>query len=90
MNQPFMGERHHATCGQTPVYLVWTGRWLMWVGGFKSKNRRRDFASPYLEHSKQTAEMWFGPADEWVQQTVGPKREPTQQELPYEEEPVAE
>jgi hypothetical protein len=38
------------------------GRWLMWVVQGGDLQRRKDFASPFLEHSQRTAEHWFGPA----------------------------
>jgi len=50
------------------------GRWLMWAGAWPSDpkekrprpTRRKDFASPFAEHSRQTAELWYGtPVDGW-------------------------
>jgi hypothetical protein len=54
-----------AICGETPVWLARDGdRWLMFAG--TQKRRRRDFASPFLEHAIRTAEAWYGPAaDGW-------------------------
>lgn len=50
-----------ATCGGTAVWLVRDGdRWLMYAGTRSS--RRRDFASPFLNHAQRTAEAWYGPA----------------------------
>jgi hypothetical protein len=37
------------------------GRWLMWVVQDGDCQRRKDFASPHLEHAQRTAEHWFGP-----------------------------
>jgi hypothetical protein len=54
-------------CAGTRVWLVCEGnRWLMFVGGRGAGNRRKDFASPYLEHAMRTAEAWYGvPASGW-------------------------
>lgn len=50
-------------CGGTKVWLVKDGeRWLMFVGSRRPGARRRDFASPYLEHAIRTAEHWYGAA----------------------------
>jgi hypothetical protein len=50
-------------CGGTRIWLVKDGeRWLMYVGSRKAGGRRRDFASPYLEHAIRTAEQWYGAA----------------------------
>jgi len=52
---------YRATCGSTPVWLRKDGdRWLMFAR--TQKSRRRDFASPFLEHAILTAEAWYGPA----------------------------
>ena len=52
-----------AVCGGTQVSLVRDGeRWLMFVGGRRAGNRRRDFASPFMEHAIRTAEAWYGTA----------------------------
>jgi hypothetical protein len=52
---------YRATCGSTPVWLRKAGdRWLMFAG--TQKSRRKDFASPFLEHAIRTAEAWYGPA----------------------------
>jgi hypothetical protein len=63
-----------ANCGGTTVWLVRQGpRWLMFAGSRRPDSRRRDFASPSLEHSKRTAEAWYGPApDGW--HAEGPSR----------------
>ena len=51
-----------ATCGSTRVWLVRDGdRWLMFAGTRSS--RRRDFASPFLNHAQRTAEAWYGLAE---------------------------
>jgi hypothetical protein len=59
------GAAYRATCGSTSVWLRKDGeRWLMFAG--TQKRRRRDFASPFLEHAIRTAEAWYGPAaDGW-------------------------
>jgi len=50
-----------ADCGGTRVWLVRDReRWQMYVGSRKASHRRRDFASPQLEHAMQTAEFWYG------------------------------
>jgi hypothetical protein len=51
-----------ATCGSTRVWLVRDGdRWLMFAGTRSS--RRRDFASPFLNHAQRTAEAWYDLAE---------------------------
>jgi hypothetical protein len=53
----------NAICGGTRVWLVRDGdRWLMFAGARTANGRRKDFASPYLEHAIRTAEYWYGPA----------------------------
>jgi hypothetical protein len=68
---------YRATCGSTPVWLRKDGdRWLMFAG--TQKSRRKDFASPFLEHAIRTAEAWYGPAaDGWnsVERAVSRKEE---------------
>lgn len=56
---------YRATCGKTPVWLRKDGdRWQMFAG--TQKSRRRDFASPFLDHAIRTAEAWYGAAtDGW-------------------------
>jgi hypothetical protein len=50
-------------CGGTKVWLVKDGeRWLLFVGSRKPNGRRRDFATPYVEHAIRTAEQWYGTA----------------------------
>ena len=53
-------------CGGTRIWLVKDGdRWLMYAGS-RSGGRRKDFASPYLEHAMRTAEFWYGaPGGAW-------------------------
>lgn len=47
-------------CGGISIWLVKEGaRWSMWVGSRKA-GRRRDFATPYLDHAIRTAEQWYG------------------------------
>ena len=55
-----------ATCGSTRVWLVREGdRWLMFAGTRSS--RRKDFASPFLNHAQRTAEAWYGaPEKGWL------------------------
>ena len=52
-------------CSGTPVWLVRDGdRWLMFA--VTRKSRRKDFASPFLEHAIRAAEAWYGsPTDGW-------------------------
>ena len=41
-------------------------RWLMWVTQRGRRTRRRDFATPWLDHGRRTAEHWYGkPIDGW-------------------------
>ena len=50
-----------ADCGGTRVWLVRDGnRWLMFAGSRAAGGRRKDFASPFLEHAMRTAEFWYG------------------------------
>ena len=76
-----------ANCGGTMVWLVRQGpRWLMFAGSRRPDSRRRDFASPSLEHSKQTAERWYGPAhDGWHAEE--PSRKPRRTREAIEAEP---
>ncbi len=62
---PADAECVSADCGGTRVWLARDGdRWLMFAGSRRS--RRKDFASPFLEHAIRTAEAWYGtPADGW-------------------------
>jgi hypothetical protein len=61
---PADAECVSADCGGTLVWLVRDGdRWLMFAGSRKS--RRRDFASPFLEHAIRTAEQWYGKPVGW-------------------------
>jgi hypothetical protein len=92
-----------ATCGATPVELRRDGaRWLMWAG--VPLRRRKDFASPYLEHAQRTAVFWYGaPAKDWLaldiiarkppgkarKSTTGePSNEAYDDPLPEEDEPA--
>jgi hypothetical protein len=46
-------------------------RWLMYVGKPKKGKRRKDFASPFLDHVKRTAKEWYGvPMDAWRREMV--------------------
>ena len=64
---PLDASAYGADCDGTSVWLVKDGdRWLMFAGSRKAGSRRRDFASPFLEHAMRTAEAWYGPAaDGW-------------------------
>jgi len=38
----------------------------MWVTQRGRRARRRDFATPFLDHGRRTAELWFGqPLGDW-------------------------
>ena len=76
-----------ANCGGITVWLVRQGpRWLMFAGSRQPDSRRRDFASPSLEHSKRTAEAWYGPAhDGW--RAEGLSRRPRRSSEVAEAEP---
>jgi len=54
-------------CGSTRIRLVKDGdRWLMFTGSSRAYRKRKDFASPFLEHAVRTAEQWYGaPAEGW-------------------------
>lgn len=56
-----------AECGSTKVWLAKDGdRWLMYTNSRKASDRRKDFASPFLEHAVRTAEQWYGaPVGDW-------------------------
>jgi hypothetical protein len=82
-----------ATCGVTPVELRRDGgRWLMWVG--KPPWRRKDFASPFMEHAQRTAVAWYGePTKDWQALDVVSRKPPgraseSTQDLPIEDEPL--
>jgi hypothetical protein len=34
----------------------------MFAGSRTAGGRRKDFASPFMEHAMRTAELWYGPA----------------------------
>lgn len=78
-----------AVCGGTQVSLVRDGeRWLMFVGGRRAGNRRRDFASPFVEHAMRTAEAWYGaPAAGWQ---VEERRDGKQEDEPRQSKPGGE
>jgi hypothetical protein len=41
-------------------------RWLMWELRDGGRIRRKDFASPFLDHAKRTAAHWLGePTSDW-------------------------
>jgi len=56
-----------ANCGATRIWLVRDrDRWLMFAGSRAAGGRRKDFASPFLEHAMRTAEFWYGaPSTGW-------------------------
>jgi len=60
---PLDASAYCADCGGTRVWLFKDGdRRLMFAGSRKASSRRRDFASPFLEHAIRTAESWYGQA----------------------------
>jgi hypothetical protein len=71
-------------CAGARIWLVKDGeRWLMFVGARKPKNRRRDFASPFLEHSIRTAEGWYGaPGGGWCAEKGSDARKTEAADLP--------
>jgi hypothetical protein len=63
-----------AEYGSTRIRLVKDGeRWLMFTRPGRAWRRRKDFASPFLEHAVRTAEQWYGaPAAGWrVEEQTG-------------------
>ncbi len=70
------GDVYTANCGGTPVWLVRQGpRWLMFAGSRRPDSRRRDFASPFLDHARRTAEAWYGPPEDgWRAEGPSPKQ----------------
>jgi hypothetical protein len=66
------------------VRLVKEGeRWLMHVGSRRAGARRRDFASPHLEHAIRAAEQWYGAVDGGWREEKGKQSEA--QDLPSQE-----
>jgi hypothetical protein len=56
------GSSWSAICGGHHILLTCEGdRWLMHVAAGSQTLRRKDFASPSLEHAQRTAEAWYGP-----------------------------
>jgi hypothetical protein len=50
------------------------GRWMIWFTHGAAWRRRKDFASPWPDHARRTAELWFGPpVDGWNTPTEGAK-----------------
>jgi hypothetical protein len=50
------------------------GRWMIWFSHGAAWRRRKDFATPFLDHARRTAEHWFGaPVSEWHAPTGGAK-----------------
>ena len=71
---PADAKRMVSVCGNTRVRLVKDGeRWLMFTRPRRKWRRRRDFASPFLDHAVRTAEQWYGaPAAGWrVEERTG-------------------
>jgi hypothetical protein len=71
---PTDADRMVCLCGSTRIRLVKDGeRWLMLTRAGRSWHRRKDFASPFLEHAVRTAEQWYGaPAAGWrVEERTG-------------------
>ena len=64
---PTDADRMVNLSGSTRIRLVKDGeRWLMFTGSRRAWRRRKDFASPFLEHAVRTAEQWYGaPAEGW-------------------------
>jgi hypothetical protein len=59
------GSRYAAKCGGTPVVLQQKAeRWSLYAGGTSARCRRRDFASPFVEHAMRQAEAWYSPPTE--------------------------
>jgi hypothetical protein len=48
--------------GNIEVELVPNGnsRWLIYESRLGKRTRRRDFATPFLDHGRRTAEFWYG------------------------------
>lgn len=67
-----------AQCGSTRIWLVRDGdRWRMHAGSRGHAGRRRDFASPFLEHAMRTAEQWYGQASgRWREERKKDARNP--------------
>jgi hypothetical protein len=41
-------------------------RWSLWFTHGAAWRKRKDFATPYLDHARRTAEHWYGPLlDSW-------------------------
>jgi hypothetical protein len=64
---PTDADRIVSECGSTRIRLMKDGeRWLMFTRPGSAWRRRKDFASPFLEHAVRTAEQWYGaPAEGW-------------------------
>jgi hypothetical protein len=75
-----------ALCGTTTVELRRDGsRWLMWVG--TPPRRRKDFATPFVEHAQRTAVFWYGEARSGWTVLDRPPRKPPQRATQMEPEP---
>lgn len=76
-----------ALCRDAAVWLVRQGsRWVMFAGSRQPEFRRKDFASPSLDHAKRTAEAWYGaPKDGW--RAEGPQRKTRRRTEVVEAEP---
>jgi hypothetical protein len=54
-----------------------SSRWLMWEVTGGRKRRRKDFASPYMEHAKRTTAYWYGePEGDWQELKEAARRQP--------------
>lgn len=75
-----------ATCGGKRVVLARDSeRWLIYTGTVHPGNRRKDFATPFLEHAIRTAEAWYGvPADGWRAETRTDGKRKTAADVPAE------
>lgn len=82
IEKPDHSEHHEAednrTCATFPggihvaIRRQGNSRWLMWVERHGIERRRKDFASPYLDHARRSAEHFYGiPAGVWVSPSSG-------------------
>jgi hypothetical protein len=69
---PPAGPGEHDTCATFPggirvqLRAQAKSRWLMWDTSNGRLARRTDFATPYLDHGRRTAEVWYGkPLNGW-------------------------
>ena len=53
---------------QVTLRLEANSRWLMWVEHYGTRRRRKDFASPSLDHARRSAEHFYGvPVSGWCE-----------------------